>query len=224
VTKPRQLVLPLPERVSLARDDYFVSASNRAALTAVERWPDWPGGMLAVIGPDGAGKTHLAGLHAARAAEAGRAPALWPDAAGRDLIVEDADRAASDPVAAEALFHAFNRAAGEGGSILFTARTPLAGWPVALPDLRTRLNTVLSVDLPPPDDVLLLAVLMKQFADRQIDSRRAAEVAAWLLPRMDRSLGAARTLVAEIDRRSLADKRRIDVRLAGEVLQGTPAR
>jgi chromosomal replication initiation ATPase DnaA len=223
VTKPRQLVLPLPERVSLARDDYFVSASNRAALTAVERWPDWPGGMLAVIGPDGAGKTHIAGLHAARAAEAGRAPALWPAVDGRDLIVEDVERIVADPVSAEALFHAFNRAAGEGGSILFTARTKLAGWPVALPDLRTRLNTVLSVALPPPDDVLLLAVLMKQFADRQIDSKRAAEVAAWLLPRMDRSLGAARTLVAEIDRRSLADKRRIDVRLAGEVLQGTAA-
>ena len=34
MTPPRQLVLPLPERVSLERDDYFVSASNRPALTA----------------------------------------------------------------------------------------------------------------------------------------------------------------------------------------------
>jgi chromosomal replication initiation ATPase DnaA len=60
------LILPLPERVSLNRDDYFIASSNRAALDAVERWPAWPGGLLAVIGPDGAGKTHLAGLHRAR--------------------------------------------------------------------------------------------------------------------------------------------------------------
>ena len=212
---PRQLVLPLPQRVSLERDDYFVSASNRPALEAVERWPDWPGRMLAVIGPDGAGKTHLAGLHAARLATGGNA---------RDLIIEDADRLTGDRGFEEKLFHDFNRVAGEGGSILFTARTPLAGWAIGLPDLRTRLNTVVPVELPSPDDALLFAVLLKQFADRQIDSEKAAEVAAWLLPRMDRSLGAARALIEQIDQRSLAEKRKIDTRLAGDVLNGTPPR
>ena len=78
MTPPRQLVLPLPERVSLERDDYFVSASNRPALEAVEAWPSWTGGMLAVIGPDGAGKSHLAGLHARRSG-AVRWPAVGPD-------------------------------------------------------------------------------------------------------------------------------------------------
>lgn len=217
MTPPRQLPLPLPERVLLGRDDYFVSASNRPALEAVERWPDWPGGLLAVIGPEGAGKSHLAGLHGARATAAGRAPAAWPEVAG-DLVIEDVDRIVGDPVAEEALFHAFNRVTGAGGSILFTAGRPVAGWPVALPDLRTRLNTVVTVDLPPPDDALLFAVLLKLFADRQIDPEKAGEVSQWLLSRIDRSLGAARTVVAAIDARALAEKRRVDVRLAGEVL------
>ncbi|MBL9010875.1 MAG: chromosomal replication initiator DnaA [Alphaproteobacteria bacterium] len=212
MTPPRQLVLPLPERVSLERDDYFVSASNRPALEAVEAWPAWTGGMLAVIGPDGAGKSHLAGLHARRSGAAG-----WPAAAAH-LVVEDADRLAGVPAAEEELFHAFNRVVGEGGSILFTARLPVAGWRVRLADLRTRLNTVVGVALPPPDDALLFAVLLKLFADRQIDAERAAEVAAWLLPRMDRSLGEARRLVAALDERSLAEKRRLDTRLAAEVL------
>lgn len=215
MTGPRQLVLPLPRRELLGREDFYVADSNRAALEAIESWPGWTGGMLALIGPEGAGKTHLAGLHAARSGAA-----LWPAAAGH-LIVEDADRVVGDRAREEALFHAFNRAVGQGGSILFTARRPLAGWPVGLPDLRTRLNTVVAVDLTAPDDALLTAVLLKQFADRQIDPVRAAEVAAWLVPRMDRSLAAARRVVEALDARSLAEKRRIDTRLAAEVLQSS---
>ena len=145
MTGPRQLVLPLPRRELLGREDFYVADSNRAALEAIESWPGWTGGMLALIGPEGAGKTHLAGLHAARSGAA-----LWPAAAGH-LIVEDADRVVGDRAREEALFHAFNRAVGQGGSILFTARRPLAGWPVGLPDLRTRLNTVVAVDLTAPE-------------------------------------------------------------------------
>ncbi len=214
MTAPRQLVLPLPKRELLGRADFYVTDSNRAALEAVEAWPGWSGGMLAVIGPEGAGKSHLAALHAARSGAS-----VFPAAADH-LIVEDADRlvgGAED----EALFHAFNRAVSGGGSILFTARLPLAGWRVGLPDLRTRLNTVVAVDLTPPDDALLAAVLMKLFSDRQIDPGRAAEVTTWLVPRMDRSLASARRTVEALDARSLAEKRRIDTRLAAELLQSS---
>lgn len=213
MTRPRQLVLPLPRRELLGRADFYVSDSNRAALAAVEAWPDWSGAMLALIGPEGAGKSHLAALHAARAGAA-RFPA-----ASAHLIVEDADRIVGARADEEALFHAFNRVAGQGGSILFTARAPLAGWPVALPDLRTRLNTVVTAELRPPDDALLAAALMKQFADRQIDPRRAARVTAWLAPRMDRSLAEVRRVVEVLDARSLAEKRPIGVKLAAETLR-----
>lgn len=212
MTGPRQLVLALPTRELRGREDYFVADSNRAALEAIEAWPAWTGGMLAVVGPEGSGKTHLAHLHAA-----GAQAAFWP-ADGERLILEGADDLMGDAATEEAIFHAFNRATAHGGSILYTARTPLAGWGVRLPDLRTRLNTVVSVDLLPPDDTLLRAVLLKLFADRQIDGERAAEVAAWLLPRMDRSLASARRIVEALDARSLAEKRRIDSRLAAEIL------
>lgn len=216
MTPPRQLVLPLPERVLLGRRNFVVADSNEAALTAVESWPGWSGGMLAIIGPEGAGKTHLAALHAAQAGAAS-----WPQT-GRHQIVEDADRLTGDRAAEEALFHAFNRAVSDGGTILFTARAPVAGWNVGLPDLRTRLNTVVAVDLAPPDDVLLTAVLIKLFADRQIDPVRAADVAAWLVRRMDRSLAAAGRVVEALDARSLAEKRAIDTRMAAEILQSAP--
>jgi chromosomal replication initiation ATPase DnaA len=214
---PRQFVLPLPERVSLAREDYFVSTSNQAAVTALEAWPRWPGGMLALIGPAGSGKTHLVQAHLGRVTGGGEGAALWPDK-GRHLVVEDVDRIVGVRAREEWLFHAFNRAKDESGSILFTARIPLAGWHVVLPDLATRLNTVVTADLPPPDDALFLAVLLKLFADRQIDPVRAAEVSSWLAPRIERSLAEAARIVAELDARSLAEKRRIDTRMAADLL------
>ena len=216
---PRQFVLPLPVRVSSSRDDFFVSDSNRAALEAVDGWPRWTHGALIVIGPEGAGKSHLAAVHIARLAAAGEAAHVWPDRAGRHLIVEDADALVGEAAAEEALFHAFNRAAAGEGSLLLTARTPVAGWPAKLPDLRTRLNAAGAASLKSPDDALLVAVMMKLFADRQVAPKNAAEVAAWAAPRMDRSLAAASALVAGIDALSLAEKRRVDVRLAGEALE-----
>ena len=39
-------------------------APNQAALAMVERWPDWPDRALALIGPEGAGKSHLAAIWA----------------------------------------------------------------------------------------------------------------------------------------------------------------
>ena len=62
-----QLVLDLPVRPALGRADFFVSPANRLALAQVESWPGWPSGRLAVTGPEGAGKTHLAHVWAARA-------------------------------------------------------------------------------------------------------------------------------------------------------------
>ena len=61
---PRQLALALPHAESFARDDFLIGASNKAALGMIERWPDWPDRALALVGPEGAGKSHLASIWA----------------------------------------------------------------------------------------------------------------------------------------------------------------
>ena len=52
-TAPRQLVLALPHAESFARDDFVAGTSNRAALSLVDRWPDWPGNVVMLVGPEG---------------------------------------------------------------------------------------------------------------------------------------------------------------------------
>src|ERR1700760_1955465 len=65
--EPRQLALTLDHAESFARDDFLVGPSNSKALTLVERCPDWPGRVVALVGPEGAGKSHLAAIWADRA-------------------------------------------------------------------------------------------------------------------------------------------------------------
>jgi chromosomal replication initiation ATPase DnaA len=217
---PRQLVLDLPARPALGRADFFVSPSNELALAQVDAWPGWPGGRLAVAGPPGAGKTHLAHVWAARSGAAILADpaaidlaALAPDAA---LAVEDVDRLAGDRAAEVALFHLCNHLAAGGGSLMVSGREPPARWPLALPDLASRLGVAAVARLEPPDDDLLAAVLVKLFADRQLAVEPG--LVRYLVSRMERSFAAAERLVTELDRAGLAARRPITQRLAAEVL------
>jgi len=62
---PRQLVLALDHAVSFAREDFLGGPSNAAALDLIERWPDWPNRIMALVGPEGSGKScHLASIWA----------------------------------------------------------------------------------------------------------------------------------------------------------------
>ena len=104
-----------------------------------------------------------------------------------------------------------------GGTLLVTGVEPPSRWPIALPDLASRLNAAEVAVLDAPDDTLLSVVLVKLFADRQIEV--APDLIQYLLPRIDRSFEAARNIVETLDHAGLSKKRAITPRLAGEVLK-----
>jgi chromosomal replication initiation ATPase DnaA len=204
----RQLPLDLPHAVSFRRDDFLESAANAEALALVERWPDWPSYAAAIVGPGGSGKSHLASIWAERSG-ARTLPAHL-------LVKEEVPRALStgalvleNLISGEfdehALFHLLNMAREDEVSVLFTSAQPLESGMAGLPDLASRLRAVPAAKLAAPDDALIAAVLVKLFADRQIAVEQ--DLIAYLLPRMERSLGNARTLVARIDDAALAASR-----------------
>jgi chromosomal replication initiation ATPase DnaA len=73
------------------------------------------------------------------------------------------------------------------------------------------------VRLAAPDDELTEAVLFKLFSDRQLQVE--PQVIAYIGLRIERSLGAARNLVALLDRESLARGRRVTRAMASEILR-----
>jgi chromosomal replication initiation ATPase DnaA len=208
-----QLRLALRRQPSVDRAHFIVSERNRDAVGAVDSWPDWPGGRLAIFGPEGSGKTHLARAWAARtgAFVAGDAGLDLARAPAGPILVEDVDRGVAD----DALFHLINRA-DAGGSLLLTARTAPRLWPARLPDLRSRLNALFAVELGAPDDTVLEALLLRFFRDRHI--RPDPDLLSYLLRRMERSATAAQALVSRLDEAADASGRPITRALAREVL------
>ena len=62
----RQLTLDLPVKPRYGREDFLVSPSNAHAWNMFESWPNWPDRVLLLLGPTGAGKSHLGAIWAAR--------------------------------------------------------------------------------------------------------------------------------------------------------------
>ncbi|WP_300530095.1 hypothetical protein [Maricaulis sp.] len=214
----QQLALDLPGRVDFSVDSFIRGDANREAVTALERWRDWPAGAFALVGPPGSGKSHLAAIWAQQSgarmttlhALESVLDQLEPGAA---LVVEDADRGGSET----ALFHAFNRAAeGDLPALLLSARLPPAQWGAELPDLVSRLRALPQVTLHEPDDDLLTQLIQKQLNDRHAPIKPG--VIEYLLPRMERSVAAARTLVDLLDKRALVKRTPITRAVAREVL------
>jgi chromosomal replication initiation ATPase DnaA len=187
----------------------MTTPANARALAAIDGWRDWPGGKLALVGPSGSGKTHLAHVWAA---ESGATILPARGIAGADaralaargaVVVEDMGTLPAEAADERALLHLHNHLLAEGGRLLMTARAAPARWPIALPDLASRMQATGVATLDPPDDALLSAVLVKLFADRQVTV--PPSVIDYLLTRMERSLAAARDLVARLDAHALAE-------------------
>jgi chromosomal replication initiation ATPase DnaA len=174
--------------------------------------------VLALAGPEGAGKSHLAAIWA-EIAGARRVSAralgetdLIAELATAALVVEDAGEEFDE----RALFHLINLVRQEEAYLLITARAAPATWGTALPDLSSRLRAIPVVALDPPDDALLRAVMVKLFADRQLAVDES--LIAYLAARIERSFAGARAAVDDLDREALRQKRPVTRALAAELM------
>lgn len=210
-----QLTFDLPPQVSLGPDDYFVSEANARAYAQVTVPESWPDAKLALVGPKGSGKSHLARVFQHQTgALVWQASALPRDLPDCGVVVEDVQRL---PYAAEeTLFHLHNHLRARRLPFLFTADRAPARLSVRLPDLASRLQAATVAEISDPDDRLLMAVLMKHFADRQIAAR--PRLVAYLSDRIERSFAGAADIVARLDAEALASHEKISEKLARRLL------
>lgn len=222
-----QMILNFPYRPSLGRDDFMVAECNKEAVSIIDNWPQWPYFSICLIGSSGCGKTHLANVWAQKIAisinQPYRIPFIKAGQLSTDLVhslpdqshcivIEDLPELKNQ----EALFHLYNTYRDFGGNILFTSDTAPARLNFSLPDLRSRMNIVPIYEIKAPDDQLLMALLIKLFADRQITPN--PDLLSYLLKNMQRSFSYARKLVEEIDNISLERKKAISIATAREAI------
>lgn len=218
-----QLPLNLEHRPALGGEDFLLAPSNQDAVAWLDKWPNWPTTGLIIHGPAGSGKTHLAQVFLGQS----EGKLVKPDEVIEDVvytfakapacILEDADQFIGQPETEEALLHLYNALGESKCHLLLTARTPPAHWNIALADLRSRLNAAGTVALSAPDDTLITALLVKQFADRQLKIDEG--LIAYLIPRMERSFDAVQRVVDGADKAALAGQQKITKPLLGGVLR-----
>jgi chromosomal replication initiation ATPase DnaA len=220
ISPPRQLTFRWPHSPSFEREDFLPAPSNREALSAIELWPNWAGRMLTLVGPEGAGKSHLGTIWAGVSGaitllgEALNEKSVEACGRARAVLFEDADRARQ----AEALFfHVVNMALQNDVWMLLTCRTPPDAWGLKTPDLLSRLRLAPVVRLAAPETELTEAVLFKLFSDRQLQVE--PHVISYIALRIERSLGVAREVVAALDSEALTQGRRVTRAMASDALR-----
>ena len=209
----RQALFDFWDPLFRARGEFVVSSGNAGALARLSAWPAWSAGCLVLVGPEGCGKSRLAEDWLERSGALALDP-MRPDmesARARPVLLEDVDRGLCE----EGLFHLINLAPVSGG-LLMTARTPPASWPVRLPDLRSRLRAMEAAVIEGMDDEVLAQVIADFLRARGI--RPSADLAPYLVRRIDRSVSAARDVVERLHEASGPDHRPVSRALAREIL------
>ena len=217
---PIQLTLDLPHEPLMGREDFLISESNEKALKIVESWPNWPANFVILYGPKGSGKTHLVEIWRKLSdaqifdvSDLSRLDVVEAVVEG-PVVIEDINDGTE--FNQEALFHLMNAILAENGSLIITTNELPATWDISIPDLKSRIRLAIVAELSIPSDNLLRQVLMKLFADRQLDVKE--NVIEYMAMHMERSLQFAQELVREVDSYSLRESRRITKQVVSKVL------
>lgn len=217
-----QLPFDFPIFTSQSFDDFAIGECNADAVKHLKMWPNWQHHGLIIVGPNYCGKTHL--LQSFKKLTGGLVlhPEKLPEI---DVLLTELDKSrpivlidnAHDITNETALFHIFNSLKEIDGWLLLTSSKPPQQWNVQLPDLSSRLISVPVVKILSPDEGLLKAVLIKQFADRQLMVNDT--VINFLITRMERSFEGVQRLVDYLDKAALLKGKNITVPLAREVIK-----
>lgn len=226
-----QLLLDLPLKPNYSEADFVKSPCNAEAIQLIECWPDWPMKMIAIYGELGCGKTHLAHIWERKTGALYLSPSdiqkLSPIEAIKNheaFILDDADSLFTQDSISEFkpedwMFHFYNLVKEKGSDLLICSHQPPTQWFVKLPDLRSRLSTILSVAVKPPDENALKAVLLKLCHERGMILNN--EVADYILRRIERSFEGIINIVSMLDHKTLALHRQLTLGLARELLNET---
>jgi chromosomal replication initiation ATPase DnaA len=218
--RSRQLVLDLPLRQAMGREDFLVTDSNAAAVALIDQWPNWPSYGAIILGPPGCGKSHLVQVWRQKTGALLCQASLLNIEDVPIILQQDKTLAVevTDYFDERAFFHLLNFAKQHECQLLITAQNMPNLWNIKTPDLLSRLNALPAISILPPDDALLRGVLVKLFADRQINVDEAT--ISYMILRMPRSLQSARDIVAEIDRQAMTEKAEITRPFVAKVLSG----
>jgi DnaA family protein len=206
----------------------YVAGPNQPVVDEIRALQKQPGRSLFFHGQPSSGKTHLLNALCLESRENGGTAwyigleGLEAEAAAglkglRGLVCFDGLHAvAGDFQWEEAVFHCFNEVLEDGGQVVAGSRIPLSGLEFALPDLASRMAWGLRLKLEPLSEEDRLRVLQVRAQLLELDLPE--DVQRFMLRRISRDLGTLLAALDKLHRGARADKRRVTVPLARQLL------
>lgn len=209
-----QHIISFHNRSRYLEEDYIVSSSNIDAYLLVKDWPTRWGVLpypkiLGLCGPRSSGKTYLANIWKYKSRAVFISRPLNIDQLQKintSCIIDDIDR---NGWSEQDLLHIFNIMHESNQFVLLTTSTyPLV---LNLPDITSRIGSILITSLHQPDDEMVKVILMKAFSERSL--KVSMEIINYLASRLIREFSAINEMVELIDQYSLKHKRNITLPL-----------
>lgn len=213
------------------RFDDFVPGPNATVVESLKSVLQEPDKLLFLSGPEGTGKTHLLNAACLAVREQGLTAFYaglrsLPDGSQQmlegleniDLVcIDDLHMVAGNDRWEEALFHCLNRIRSKQGRIVLSSRQRLSALPFVLPDLISRLQGGLRMQLLVLEESDKIRVLNRHADSLGIDLPE--DVGRYLIRHSSRNLGKLLHMVEGLQQAAFVSKRRITIPLAREVLR-----
>ncbi len=209
----KQMALPLKFSTIKNRENYLVSKCNLEAVKLIENSVFWKNKKkinsipaAIIYGPKGSGKTHLSTIfrHNVNCTYLTSLTSniLEQIVEGKNFILDDFSPGAR--YQSELVMHFINQVTYKEGSILLLSRlSPLEmNW--NLPDLDSRIRSILSSEIKLPDDVILYSFIVKYSNEKKLFISDKKLI--YILERLDRSFASVIKVIDMLDTHSLENK------------------
>ncbi len=214
-----QLTFQFPFKTTYYQEDFYVSSNNFEAYKLIESWPKWPDKNINIFGPEGCGKTHLANILKKKIdsiilESKDITNNSLEKMKNRECIIVDHYE---DNIKENLLYSIFNQAKQDGQYVLINSVNSVKKTTTKLKDLKSRLNSFITLGINLPTDDLLRVIITKSFSDKQIKVN--VQILEYILKNIDRSYEKIFKFIKKVDKESLSSGKSININLIKKMLK-----
>ena len=219
MTNLDQLLLNFKQKNNFDSDNFFVSKSNFLAYEILNKWPRWDNNILNIYGDKFSGKTHLANIFKKKSKTRDITEAELNDEIFKELkLYESLILDNFNNNVSERLLYTFLNFIDQSNKyLLITSEKPINNYKFELNDLKSRSKNCLFAKIEIPDDELILAIIIKNFSDKQIILEK--KLIEFIIKRIDRSYSKIYDFIYKLDELSLKKKKPINLKIIKEILK-----
>ena len=204
---------------NLNPNDFFVSSSNYYAYQLINSWPKWEKKIINISGEKYSGKSHLSNIFIEKFkgkiiyANTINNETLNSLKAYENIVLENFNKNINENL----IYSLFNLMDQDNKYLVINSQTPINEIDFSLNDLKSRLRNCLIAKIQNPDDEMIYALIVKNFADRQISLDK--KLIDFIIKRIDRSYGKIFEFIYKIDEISLKKKKSINLNIIKQTLK-----